>query len=310
MKVKSEMIRGKIFDIRRFSTHDGCGIRTTVFLKGCPLKCVWCQNPEGISTKTYPMHLPSKCINCKTCLFVSRANAVYLKDGTICLRKEVQDDWENIIKECPSGAIVMDSQIYEVDELVRELLKDEVFFKRGGGVTLSGGEPLMQGDFAVELLKRLHKMGIHTAIETSLSVPTSTVERALPYLDLIYADMKIADNEKHKKYVGMSNELIKRNLECILTSKKRENVIIRTPLIPEYTATEENLSEVAKFLSGVYPDVKYELLNYNPLAKAKYHLVDKEYCFVENPEKYTKEQMTGFGEIVKRNGIKNLIMEI
>ena len=303
-------MNGKIFDIRRFSTHDGGGIRTTVFFKGCPLRCVWCQNPEGISSQPQPVYFASKCIHCGICLKHSVQGEVYKKNGKICLNKDRIDDWTAIIDACPSGAIVMDSKIYEPEELLNELLKDEVFFQRGGGVTLSGGEPLSQPDFVVEILRLLHKKGVHTAIETALNVSPEIVKAVLPYLDLIYADMKLADEEEHKKYTGVSNVLIKQNLSYILTSQKKEKVIIRTPLIPEITATEENLRAIASFLSSIYPQVQYELLNYNPLAEAKYHLIGKEYYFQENPKLYTKAQMEEFGNIVTANGIRNLIMEI
>lgn len=303
-------MKGKVFDIRRFSTHDGTGIRTTVFLKGCPLRCVWCQNPEGIYYQTRPVYFSGKCIHCKMCLKHAVAGEVYEKDEEIRLNRDKIDDWSNIINICPSGAIVMDSKMYEAEELVEELLKDEVFFRNGGGVTLSGGEPLSQPEFVETVLKLLHKKGIHTAIETALNVSTEFVKAVLPYLDLIYADMKLENEQEHEKYTGVSNILIKQNLTYILTSSYKENTIIRTPLIPEFTATKENLRAISSFLSGIYPEVKYELLNYNPLAEAKYHLVGRDYCFQKNPKLYTKSQMEQFGEIVTSNGIKNLIMEI
>lgn len=303
-------MKGKVFDIRRFSTHDGGGIRTTVFLKGCPLHCVWCQNPEGISSRSGPMYFAGTCIHCGACLKHAVQGEVYEKDGEICLDRDRICDWTAITDACPAGAIVMDSRIYEPEELVSELLKDEVFFRRGGGVTLSGGEPLCQPEFAIEVLRLLHEKGIHTAVETALNVSAETVEAALPYLDLVYADMKLADEQEHIKYTGVSNVLIRQNLANILASGERERVIIRTPLIPGITATKENLGAAASFLSGIYPQVRYELLNYNPLAEAKYHLVGREYYFKENPKLYTKAQMEEFGSIVTANGIQNLIMEI
>lgn len=212
--------------------------------------------------------------------------------------------------ECPTGAIVKDTKLYDVKTLVEEVLKDEIFFKNGGGVTLSGGEPLMQDVFVGELLQTLCQREIHTAIETSLGVSTSQMEHVLPYLNQIYADFKVFDEEKHKRYVGLSNVLIKKNLKILLTSPYKDKVIVRTPLIPEFTATAENLGAIAEFLSEIYPDVKYELLNYNPLAEAKYHLTGRSYCFKENPKMYSKKQMREFGEIVKQNGIRNLILEI
>lgn len=310
--MREEPVSGKIFDIRRFSTHDGAGIRTTVFFKGCPLKCVWCQNPEGISPERRPIYFEKKCIGCGNCLSISKGRAVRKEEGSgrILLDREKEDNWQEIIDGCPSGAMAMDSEVWKAEKLVEELRKDEVFFRRQGGVTLSGGEPLLQGKFAVRLLKLLQDRGIHTAIETALHVPEETVKEALPLLDLVYADMKLAEEERHREYVGVSNRLIKENLKLILTSPYRDRVIIRTPLIPDYTAYEENIEEISRFLSGIYPEVRYELLNYNPLAEAKYHLVNRSYCFEENPQRYTGEQMQEFGRIAKENGIKNLILEL
>lgn len=304
------MMTGNVFDIRRFSTHDGSGIRTTVFLKGCPMRCLWCQNPEGIAFGQGPAYFPKKCIHCGTCLRHAARGAVYEKDGEICIRREREADWETVADACPSGAIMMDSSAYEPEELVEEVLKDEVFFRNGGGVTLSGGEPLAQPEFTIKVLELLQERGIHTAIETALHVPGKWVEKALPHLDLIYADMKLEREEKHREYTGVSGAQIKENLRYILTSPYRDRAVIRTPLIPGYTAVEENLRGIASFLSSIYPEVKYELLNYNPLAQAKYPLSGREYCFKENPKLYTKAQMEAFGNIVTENGIKHLIMEI
>ena len=303
-------MKGKVFDIRRFSTHDGKGIRTTVFLKGCPLRCVWCQNPEGICAEIQMMHLQKKCICCGSCLNAAKDGGVYLENGQIRIKQSLTEDWNYLMRICPTGALVKDAEVYTAQELVEELLKDEIFFRKGGGVTLSGGEPLFQGDFVYEVLRSLREKGIHTAIETSLNASTAIVEKVMPYLDQIYADMKIADEQKHRRYVGMSNVLIKKNLKMLLESEMREKMIIRTPLIPQLTAEGQNLKEIAAFLSGIYPEIKYELLNYNPLAEAKYHLIGKTYCFKENPKMYSRQQMEAFGKIAKENGIKNLIMEI
>ncbi len=303
-------IEGKIFDIRRFSTHDGAGIRTTVFMKGCPLSCIWCQNPEGIDLQISPVWMESKCIGCKKCVSLSCNGGVRYADGQIRLERANDENWIDIIENCPSGAFMMDAKKYSADELMKELVKDRVFFEHGGGVTFSGGDPMLQAQFLEEILKRLKNEKIHTAVETSLFVSTEVLERMLPYLDTVYADMKIYDESAHRKCTGVSNDLIKKNIMFMLRSKHKDKVIIRTPLIPHYTATERNLSSIAQFLSDIYPDVSYELLNYNPLAEAKYHLVEKEYCFKENPKLYSKDRMIAFGNIVKEHGIKNLIMEI
>lgn len=204
----------------------------------------------------------------------------------------------------------MDSRQMTVEEVLEEACKDTPFFKYGGGVTLSGGEPLFQHEFAIQILKGLKQRGIATTIETASHIPTRIYQEAVKYTDYIFADLKIMDSEKHKKYTGVGNDLIKQNIEWLLKSKKAENVTIRTPLIPGMTTDEENIAEIAKFITDIYPDVKYEILNYNPLAQAKYDMVDKEFCFEKNPPLYSDEQMRAFGEIAKDNGVKNLLLEI
>ncbi len=303
-------MKGIVFDVRRFSTHDGNGLRTTVFMKGCPLRCVWCQNPEGISAGIHPIYFESQCIHCGTCLRYSNGKGLEEKCGQIILHREEQDHWEKIADACPAEAIRMDARIYTVEELVNEVMKDEVFFAHGGGVTFSGGEPLMQSEFIGEVMKELQDCGVHTAIETSLAVPERALDNVLPYLNQIYADIKIYDNDRHLKYTGASNTLVKKNLQRILVSDQKDLLTVRTPLIPLYTAYEENLAQIAEFLYENYENVRYELLNYNPMAEAKYHLVDREYCFEENPPLYSREQMNEFGDIVKNHGIKNLIMAL
>ncbi len=302
--------KGYVFDFKRFATHDGNGIRTTVFLKGCTLNCVWCQNPEGISIKRRPLHFPNKCIGCGSCILKCRDNGIVRENGRIKLDCKRNEDWESVIDACPATALAMDSKEYTVSEVIEEVRKDEVFFRYDGGMTISGGEPLYQSDFATQILKRAQECRIHTAVETALNVPEDVVKKALTYLDSVYADMKIYDAELHQKYTGVSNELIKENLKFLLTSEKRDSVTVRTPLIPGFTTKEENLASISRFLSGIYPEVHYELLNYNPLAEAKYPIVEKEYCFKENPKMFTNNEMIHFGEIVKANGIRNLVLDI
>lgn len=307
---KNNNLIGRIFDIRRFSTHDGDGIRTTIFLKGCPLKCLWCQNPEGISPRQNLIHFQNKCINCELCLKNCSNKSIIKKDNKICVIKEnyTEDQNKAVIDICPTGALTMDSKDYTLNEVIEIAMKDEPFFKYGGGVTLSGGEPFYQKEFAIGLLKELKEHGINTAIETSLFLPSEYLIEALPFLDTIFADLKVFDDEKHKEFTGVSNEFIKKNIKLILESNKKDCVIIRTPLIPNFTATSKNIYDISKYISEIYPSVRYELLNYNPLAKAKYNLIDNlDYCFEENPKIYTEEQMKVFQKIALDAGIKNLI---
>lgn len=303
-------MKGYVFDFKRFSMHDGEGIRTTIFLKGCTLNCVWCQNPEGISIRQRPLYFPNKCIHCMTCVHLSKEGGITEEGGQIKLNVSKIENWKHIIDNCPSGALTMDSKEMTVEEVLEEACKDAPFFKYGGGVTLSGGEPLFQHEFAINILKGLKERGIATTIETASNIPTRIYQESMKYIDYVFADLKIIDSAKHKKYTGVGNELIQQNLEWLLKSRKAENVIIRTPLIPGMTTDAENIAGIARFITNIYPEVKYEILNYNPLAQAKYDMVDKEFCFKENPPLYSDEQMRAFGKIATDNGVKNLLLEI
>ena len=300
---------GNVFDIKRFATHDGVGIRTTVFLKGCPLRCVWCQNPEGLKSSRQVLYMESKCIHCQSCMTHVKHGGVKKGLNRQILNRDAHEDWEAIVDACPCAALQFDASAYSVDALLEEVLKDEAFFAREGGVTLSGGEPFLQADFLIAFLKVLKERNIHTAIETSLYTSLDNVKKVLPYVDQIYADLKLFDSELHKIYTGVENEQIKENIAYLLTSDKKDCVTIRTPLIPDMSASDDNIAEIASYLSHLDGEVKYELLNYNPLAKAKYSYLDMEYCFDENPKLFSKDAMQHYYEIAKTNGIKHLIIE-
>lgn len=301
--------KGLIFDIKRFATHDGLGIRTTVFFKGCPLRCKWCQNPEGLKATPQVLYMESKCMHCLSCVRTCKKNGIIVKDNRLCVHRDYDEDWSQICDVCPTLALCMDSKEYDVDSCMYEILKDEVFFRQNGGVTFSGGEPFLQTDFLVQLLKECNKKGIHTAIETSLYTDLENIKMALPYLDQIYCDCKVYDSNLHSSLTGVSNEKILENIRFLLESNKKDQVIVRTPLIPNMTATKENIRSISQFLSSVYKDVHYELLNYNPLAQSKYSYLDMEYCFSENPKLYTRDEMEMFRQIAKDNGIQNLVIE-
>lgn len=298
-----------VFDIKRFAIHDGQGIRTTVFFKGCPLRCKWCQNPEGLSTKKRPIYFEKRCIHCQRCKQVANEKQIEFKNDRPYFNLAYPSDFDNLIRACPSNAISYDSQEYDIDSLMERIKDDQVFYKYGGGVTFSGGEPLMQGEFLVEILKRCKQEGIHCALETSLFAPLELIKEVLLYLDLIYIDLKIFDETKHQKYTNVSVKPIKENIKYILTHKPKAKVIIRTPLIPTISVTDENIINIANYLKELDGNVNYELLNYNPLAPSKYELVDLEYGLKGQYKMFTKEQMEHFYQIVYQTGLKNLIIE-
>lgn len=301
--------KGLIFDIKRFATHDGAGIRTTVFFKGCPLRCKWCQNPEGLNASPQVLYMENKCMHCLGCVHACKNQGITVKNGRLSIHRNQKENWQDIVDVCPTLALSLDSQYYTVQECMQEILKDEAFFKREGGVTFSGGEPFLQVDFLEAILKGCKEHNIHTAIETSLFTSKENVQRVLPYLDQIYCDCKLYDCELHEKYTGVKNTQILENISFLLHSNKRDSVIVRTPLIPTMSATKENIESISSYLVLQYENVHYEILNYNPLAQAKYNYLDMEYCFKDNPKLYTQKEMDGFYQIAKNKGIKNLVIE-
>lgn len=300
-----------VVDIRRFSTHDGDGIRTTIFLKGCSLACSWCQNPETINPNIRPVFFRNRCIDCGLCLEHARNGAaVRDAEGTVWVDTTVEDDWDALVACCPTGAIGHDSTRYTVSQLVEIAQRDRVFFGSQGGVTLSGGEPLLLPGFAPALLRALKEAGIDTAVETALNVRREHVFDALAWCDHMFADCKLIDSAAHRRHAGHGNERILGNLEALLRSDRRDDVTVRTPLIPGITDGADNIAGIARFISGIYPGVRYELLNYNPLAAAKYdNLPGRSFVFSagENPPMFTKAQLAEFHDLARASGIRNLV---
>ncbi len=306
---------GLVFDIQRFSTHDGPGIRTTVFTKGCPLSCLWCQNPEGIELKRNLSYFKNKCIACGTCIGVCPEKAITFvsgnkKDG-IAVDKAKCTQCGECVGVCPSMALAFDSKYMTVKQVMDEVVKDTAFFGDFGGVTLSGGDPFYQWEFTLAVLKACKAANLRTAIETSLYASPQILDLFLPYLDLLIADMKVFDAEKHLRYTGKDNELIKENfrfLDAFLRSgKTMPQILVRIPMIPGYTATEDNIRSVAEFIHTLSPKIQMELLNYNPLAKSKYNLLGQPYLFTKNPKMYPPEEMDRFYRILAEAGIVNVV---
>lgn len=261
---------GCVFSVEEFSVYDGPGIRTSVFLKGCPLKCTWCHNPEGQSPDIQIVRSPNGCIGCNACI-----NYADVNNGEIAFT-------DKSINACPRGLLRKCGQYYESEELCNKLLKNKRILDNGGGVTFSGGEPFVQSAFLFECLDIL-KGNLHTAIQTSGFCSEKVFDKALRLADYFLYDLKLADDAMHKKYTGVSNELIKRNF--IALSKSCRDFTVRIPLIPGVTDTKENIAELAEFISG--NGVFYaELLPYNKYAGGKYKMLGRVYnpCFDESAE--------------------------
>ena len=237
------------------------------------------------------------------------AGGVESIDGNIQVNRQCPEDWADLLENCPSGALCWDSRQVSVGKLLAEVLRDEPFFRHSGGVTVSGGEPLLQADFVQAFLIRLRQQGIHTAMESSLQVPCSQLVKVLPELDQLYADCKLFDSAHHRYWTGHGNEQILNNIRWLLQSDFRERVVIRTPMIPGITAESDNIAAIAGFLSECWPDVHYELLNYNPLAPAKYPQVGKAYCFEKNPVRYSREEMEDKAALARAQGLVKVTID-
>ena len=271
------MIQGLVSDIQRFSLHDGPGIRTTVFLKGCNFHCTWCHNPETIRHHRELAFYPASCIGCKSCYEVCKEKALILKNG-----KRIYDADKCIhcgacAESCPTGALTMIGTAMTAQECFKKLEADTPYYQNSshGGITVSGGEPLMQPAFVKELLQLCKQAGFDTAIESNLSVPFEIIESLLPFLDRIYCDLKILDNEAHKAATGHSNHQVLENIAKL--AQYDIPVVVRTPLIPGTTDSPDNIRAIAKWLKENANIHYYELLNYNPLAEAKHAYISRDY---------------------------------
>lgn len=295
---------GIIFDVKRFAVHDGEGLRSTLFLKGCPLHCPWCQNPEGIAQNPILWHNPQVCLHCGSCVAacphgaLTHTDRIHV-DHTACKQCGACAD------VCPAAAMTIYGKSATAEEAAQLLLRDRVFFGEKGGVTLSGGEALMQWSFAAEVFRLCKEAGADTAIETCLLAPPQALEAMLPVTDHFLVDIKFMDTDLHRHHLGADNKQILHNFQWLV--EKGADVLVRTPLIPGYTATEENIRGIARYLRTAAPDVPYELLNFNPLCRSKYAALEQDYPVSGGA--LTPRQMQQFYEILAQEGITNIIKE-
>ncbi|MGB9866448.1 MAG: glycyl-radical enzyme activating protein [Bacillota bacterium] len=269
--------KGLVFDIERYAIHDGPGIRTTVFMKGCPLRCWWCHNPEGIMSSTDLMIFEYKCVRCGTCIGACAVGAISFSDGSPHIDRKLCRNCATCAETCPSGALVKVGREVGVDELMGVLERDMLLYDAsGGGVTFSGGEPLMQHGFLVGVLRECKARGIHTALETSGYAPPQALARVCKWVDLFLYDLKLLDDEEHMKYTGVSNKVIKDNLKMLVAMGRGSDVILRFPVIPGITDTDENVNSLVDFLWSLGGIKEVELLPYHDVTE-KYQRLGREY---------------------------------
>jgi len=302
-------IQGYIFDIQGLSVHDGPGCRTLIFLKGCPLNCVWCSNPEGISPLPSLMYYSSKCIACGNCAAACRHNAIEIENGYLKISSELCNvcKTHNCVKECYTDALKLCGYKITSARLMEIIRRDRQFWGSGGGVTLTGGEPLLQIDFAKEILQECHRAYIHTAVETCGNVPWENFTDILPYLDWIFFDIKHLDSIEHKKATGCGNSQILENAR-MLSKVFPGRVIFRMPLVPGFNDTEENIDSLTAFLKETGRN-EINILPLHHLGREKYRMLNKNYSgdtyFIQDAQNHNKARsLTEIQTLFRANGIE------
>jgi pyruvate formate lyase activating enzyme len=269
-------ISGTIFNIQKFSVHDGPGIRTTVFMKGCPLQCRWCSNAESMSPDPEPGIIRERCDGCGDCVGVCPEEAVRLNDSIVMIDRSRCNACGACADICPTDAITIYGRNITVDEAFGEVLKDKTYYSGSdGGVTVSGGEPLRQAGFVKELFKRCKEEGIKTCLDTCGYASSENLAALLPYTDTILFDLKHMDDEKHRHFTGVSNGIIKEN--AVVAAKSDASILFRIPLIEGVNSTEDNIRETARFIESLEGEYSVEFLPYHRLGIGKYRTLDRQY---------------------------------
>ncbi len=278
-------LTGLIFNIQRFSIHDGPGIRTTVFFKGCSLRCFWCHNPEGLRPGMEIQFNPDRCIVCGECVEACPEGAHQIIDGLHRYDRLLCQVCGTCLNTCYTGALEQVGTEYTVEQVLAEVLRDRPFYQEShGGVTLSGGDPLVQHEFSLALLQACKQEELHTAIETAANCRWEILERMLPFVDLVLMDLKHLDPDKHQKATGVPNTRILENAARL--SQTGKPVLFRTPVVPGVNDTPEEISAIARFVHSISPSTnghenegspRLELLPFHKLAAGKYNSLGLEY---------------------------------
>jgi pyruvate formate lyase activating enzyme len=273
-----------VSNIQRFCVHDGPGIRTTVFLLGCPLRCRWCQNPETLARQPVLLFNAGKCAGCGACVEACPAQAVRRgQDGGLSFDRDRCQACGRCVPSCCYKARELAGRLYSVPALLQEILKDRVAFRNsGGGVTLSGGEPLLEPEFAARLLEACGRAGVHTAVETCGAVAWEHFERVLPHVDLFLYDLKSIDPEKHRRWTGADNRAVLDNARALAERGKR--LIVRVPLIPGVNDGDLEFQAIARFAAGLQGVAELHLLPFHQVGSSKYALAGLDYGMQDVPE--------------------------
>jgi len=306
---KEKTLTSMVANIQRMSTEDGPGIRTTVFFKGCSLKCIWCHNPETISSKPQIQWMGNRCIACMTCVNACPRNALTLTRDGMVIDRGLCDACGICTEECPSTAMEMLGKEWRLDDLLEEVVKDRAYFENsGGGITASGGEPTVQAPFVAAFFKGLKARGLHTTLDTCGMCSKDALDMLLPYTDLVLFDIKEIDPKRHEIFTGHSNSRVLENVLYIREYMKNHGrppeMWIRTPIIPDATATPDNIQGIGRFIAGRLGDVvsRWELCAFNNMCVDKYERLGIDWQF-KGKELLTKDFMNSLKKKAEQSGV-------
>ncbi len=294
-------ITGYVFNIERFAIRDGPGIRTTVFFKGCPLRCLWCSNPESMQPFLQLFYFEHLCTRCYRCVEACPNKATTVSpEGAIEIDRSLCKNCGECVKVCPNKAREISGKIMTVEEVLEEVKKDSLFYQNsGGGITASGGEPTHQPEFLWHLFAKSHESAIHTCLDTCGLVKTEVLQKILEHTDLVLYDIKHMDPSRHKELTGVDNSLILENARVVAASRP---MIIRAPLIPGLNDSEENLNDLSKFMAELGLK-RIDLLPYHALGKQKYDRLGMEYK-LGDLKSYESEQVAAIKTVLESHGLE------
>ena len=294
-----------VFNIQRFSIHDGTGVRTNIFFKGCPLSCLWCNNPESIDPLPSIMFDERLCQMFGDCIRAGNGHIVSI-NNMLKLEREKITDFESLRNICPSKALIVAGETKSVSQIIGEIEKDIPFYEMsGGGVTLSGGEPFSQDPDLKELIIELKKRGIHVSVETSLHVRWEIIDSYFDMIDVFLADLKHTDNEKFAIFTGGNAALVINNFREL--DRKGKAFIVRVPVIPLFNFSEPELHAIIDFVAGLKNVLEINFIPFHSLAREKYAMLGKEYIF-ENHRNIEKAELGPYVEYAEKMGLTVKIM--
>jgi len=297
--------KGMVLRLERFAIHDGPGIRTVVFLKGCPLRCLWCSTVDSQLMHPEPEYYAEKCTGCRRCVEACVAKAISVtSDGKVATDRRICAFCGKCVEQCPAGARKMAGVEMTVDQVMKEVEKDSVFYaSSGGGVTLSGGEATMQPGFTMEIIRRCKERGIHTCMETCGYAKWPVFDAIIQLLDMVYVDLKHISPVEHKRLTGRSNRLILDNVRKACVKYPGKQLIIRIPVIPGCNDSSENIAGTAEFVSRLSGEHRIELLPYHRLGTHKYEVLSRHYPLgdLQTP---SETHMAALEDLIKSYGVQ------